>query len=98
MNFDCKKISGSAFNENKFKGNHVKSSLSGKNKTNYVSFTEWCQKNFISKAVGRELLKRKLLIGQRLKGEWWVCANKDSLEDLLDYIGLTQLFFDANND
>ena len=98
MTLNHKKISGSAFNQNKFKGYRIKSSLSGRNKTNYVSLTEWCEKNFISKDVGRKLLKKKLLIGQRFKGQWWVCANIECMENLLIYFDLPELFFDANND
>lgn len=97
MSLSYKKISGSAFNENKFKGNRIKYNFSGKTKINYVSLTQWCRENFISKTKGKDLLKKRLLIGQRLNGQWWVCANKDCLEDLLLYLDLDKLFFDANN-
>ena len=66
-------------------------------KTNYVSLSEWCEKNFITKKVGRELIRRKLLIGQRLYGRWWVCANLSCQEQLLEYLGIEKLFFDASN-
>lgn len=93
--------SGSAFNGNKFSGYRIRSYLlddTNKPKTtNYVSLTQWCEGNFITKKIGRTLLKKKLLIGQRLYGQWWVCANLDCLSELLDYLGLEELFFDADN-
>ena len=96
MNEDLK-ISGAAFNRNKFKGNRIKSSLNDKNKIYYISLTKWCEGNFISKKTGRNLLIKKLLIGQRYKGQWWVCANQDCQEALLDYLKLEQLYLDAPN-
>jgi len=89
--------SGSGFNINQFNGNRIKTSIENSNRTNYVSLTLWCQNNFISKRLGKTLLAKKLLIGQRLKGKWWVCANPECIEELLDYLGLDQLFFDATN-
>ena len=90
-------ISGSAYNGNRIQGNRAISSLSGRNKTNYVPLTTWCQRNFISKRIGYTLLTKRLLIGQRLYGQWWVCANLDCLDQLLEYLGVEKLIFDANN-
>ena len=93
--------SGSAFNYNKFNGNRIRSYLLDEEKkpktTNYVSLTDWCNNNFITKRIGRTLLTKRLLIGQRLYGQWWVCANLNCLEELLEYLGLEELFFDADN-
>lgn len=96
--------SGSAFNGTAFQGNYIKSCLPEKeqtyckSKTYYVSLTEWCSKNFISKKMGRYLLRKNFLIGQRLYGKWWVCANKNCLQELLDYLMVDELLFDAPND
>lgn len=70
-----------------------------KPKTNFVTLTEWCAKNFISKKVGRTLIKKKLLIAQRLGGQWNVCANceENCHRLLLEYLGVEQLMFDADN-
>ena len=98
-------VSGSAFNGNTLQAHQIKSNLYeyqnqqiiNQEKTNYVSLTEWCNRNFISKRIGRNLLAKHLLIGQKLFGQWWVCANQDCLLSLLDYLGVEQLIFDANN-
>lgn len=93
--------SGSGFNFNHFNGNRIRSCLKDENNkpktTNYVSLTKWCNQNFISKKQGRNLLEKKLLIGQRLYGQWWVCANLDCLEQLLEYLNVDSLNYDANN-
>ena len=97
--------SGNAFNGSYINSNRLETNLSksknkvlvNQEKTNYVSLTEWCNKNFISKKIGRKLIIKKLLIGQKLYGQWWVCANIDCLEKLLDYLEIQKLFFDADN-
>lgn len=90
-------ISGSAFNGNTIQGSRPFSAIPGRERTNYVSFTDWCSGNFITKRIGYQLIKRRLLIGQKLYGQWWVCANPDCLEQLLEYLGVEELLFDANN-
>ena len=90
-------LGGSAFQDNEINNTHPISHLKGREKTNFVSLTQWCAQNFISKKVGRNLIKKKLLIGQRLFGQWWVCANLNCYQELLDYLGIEQLFFDAEN-
>ena len=89
-------ISGSAFNQNKFKGYRIQSHLY-REQTYFVSLTEWCKKNYISKRQGRRLLARGLLVGQRLRGQWWVCANICCLEELLEELDIDVLYFDADN-
>ncbi len=98
MEFEpVREISGSAFNGNTIQGTRPYSVIQGQERTNYVSLTDWCQGNFISKWIGYELIKRKLLIGQRLYGQWWVCTNPDCLQELLEYLGVEELAFDADN-
>lgn len=97
--------SGSAFNGNPLQAKRVKSNLYKEEnnqlvdieKTNYASLTDWCNRNFISKDIAHTLLAKKLLIGQKLYGRWWVCANRECLIELLDYLNIEELFFDAEN-
>lgn len=95
-------LSGSAFQDNEINNRRPISFLRQekdpeRDVTNFVSLTEWCNKNFISKRIGRALIKKKLLVGQRLWGQWWVCANLDCLPVLLEYLGIEELYFDASN-
>lgn len=90
-------ISGAAFNGNTVMATRPLSRIPGNEKTSYVSLTEWCRRNFISKKQGTRLIKRKLLIAQRMYGQWWVCANLQCLDDLLEELGVEQLAFDAEN-
>lgn len=91
------KISGAAFNGNTVMATRPLSRISGNEKTNYVSLTEWCKRNFITKKQGTRLIKRKLLIAQRMYGQWWVCANLHCLDELLRELRVEQLAFDAEN-
>jgi len=94
---EIKYISGSAFNGNSVQANRVINRIKTRERTNFVSLANWCDGNFITRRIGYTLIKRKFLIGQKLKGKWWVCANPECLEELLNYIGLEQLLFDADN-
>lgn len=100
MKMSCNYFSGSAFNGNKLNSSHPLTTLKIKDRdiVHYVSLTIWCNNNFISKKIGRNLIKKKLLIAQRLYGQWWVCANLLCLSQLLDYLGLDKLYFDAPNE
>ena len=93
----CNYASGSGFITNNLNFNRPITRLKDRERTNYVSLTLWCKENFISKKIGRNLIKKKLLIAQRLYGQWWVCTNPNCLEELLNYLGVEQLNFDANN-
>ena len=89
---------GSAFQDNYLNATRPIPHIKKSPQTNVVSLTQWCQGNFISKRIGRNLIKRKLLIAFRRHHIWWVCANPDCLEELLAYLGVEQLLFDADND
>lgn len=91
------KYSGSAFQDNSINNSRPLSHIKNRDNTKVVTLAEWCQKNFISRDIGYSLIKYKLLIGFRRHGYWWVAANPDCYEQLLDYLGLDQLFFDADN-
>lgn len=93
----CNYPSGSAFNGNKLNSYRPTTRLKDREKTNYVSLTDWCKNNFVTKRVARNLIKKKLLIAQGLHGQWWVSANLECLDELLDYLGLDALYFDADN-
>ena len=66
-------------------------------KVRVVSLGDWCRYNFITKRVGRTLIKRKLLIGFRFGGQWWVTSNPSCIDELLEYLGVEKLLFDADN-
>lgn len=93
-----KKIHGSAFQNNYLNSTRPLSHLPDKQKTNVVSLQLWCDRNFISKNVGRRLIVLKYLIAFRRHGKWWVCANSDCIEQLLEYLGVEQLPFDPIQD
>ena len=90
-------LSGSAFNGNSLQATRPITSFSQRNKTNYVSLSDWCLGNNITKRVGYILIRRKLLIAQKLWGQWWVTSNPDCIEELLEYLDIEQLFFDVDN-
>lgn len=89
--------SGSAFNGAGINRYHILSSIPNYEKTNYVSFTDFCRNNFISKNIGRTLIKKKYLICQRLFGRLWVCVNLECYQQLLDYLSIESINFDAQN-
>lgn len=86
---------GSAFRVNSLNSNHPVERINSSNKVRVVSLSEWCARNFISKRVGRTLIKKKLLIAFRQKHQWWVTANPDCIEQLLEYLGIEKLLFDV---
>lgn len=89
--------SGSAFQDNDINNTRPISRINSRDRTNYVALTRWCSENNVSIKVGRTLIKRKLLIGTRLLGRWWVCSNFECYQELLDYLGIEELLFDADN-
>lgn len=91
-----KKIFGSAFVGSTINSCHPISSHYT-DTTKIVSLSEWCNKNFISRDVGYTLIKKKFLIGFRRHQVWWVAANPECIEELLEYLGVEELIFDADN-
>jgi hypothetical protein len=89
--------SGSCFNGSGINRYKVISHLATKNRTNYVSFSDFCTFNFISKNIGRILIQKKYLICQRLYGKLWVCVNLECLEELKNYLLIETIYFDAQN-
>ena len=88
---------GSGFRNNEINNTRPLSQLPQGDRINVVSLSDWCAGNFISKWIGRELIKRKLLIAFRYSGQWWVAANPDCSSQLLEYLGVEELAFDADN-
>ncbi len=86
---------GSAFCGNRLNATRPIGRINNSTRVKVVSLSEWCQKNFISKRIGRALIKRKLLIAFRFKGQWWVTANPDCIEQLIEYLGVEKLAFDV---
>lgn len=91
------KISGNAFNGDRLMTSRPMPHLYHADKTNVVSLSDWCENNFITKNQGRTLLRRKLLVGFRRHHVWWVAANPDCINELLEYLGVDELAFDAIN-
>ena len=89
---------GSGFRDNYLNATRFSSRFLDKDNIKVVSLTEWCTKNFISKRIGRTLIKKKLLIAFRRHHVWWVAANLDCLEKLLEYLEVKELVFDADNE
>jgi hypothetical protein len=91
------RYSGAAFVGNEIINFRPLSSIPNRQVTNYVSLTQFCANNFITKRTGRTLIQKRLLIGQRFKGQWWVCSNPFCYQELLNYLGVEALLFDAVN-
>lgn len=89
------KNGGSAFQNNNLNSSRPLGRFVNSNKVKIVSLTEWCGKNFITKRVGRKLIKLKYLIAFRYKHQWWVTANSDCLPELLEYLNVEKLAFDV---
>ena len=91
------KRGGSAFCGNCLQGRYPVGNFSDRDNIKVVSLTEWCAKNFITKRIGRKLIALRYLLGFRRHRVWWVAANPDCEEELLEYLGVEQLLFEADN-
>lgn len=91
------KNGGSAFRGVGLIGYRPVPQIKDRHVTRYVSLSEFCARNFITRDTGYKLIRLKLLIGWRQKGRWWVCSNPDCIEQLLEYLGVDELLFDADN-
>ena len=89
------KIGGSAFMGNSTQAHRPISRIDDSEQLYVVTLREWCDRNFITRKVGYRLIKVKYLIAFRRHGQWWVCANPDCIERLLEYLGVEELFFDV---
>lgn len=90
-----RKVHGSAYQNNYLNSTRPIANRKNHSITSVVSLSEWCDKNFITKRVGRTLIVKKYLIAFRRHGKWWVCANPDCIEQLLEYLGVERLAFDV---
>ena len=86
---------GSGFVDNQINATRPLTRIADSEQVKVVSLTQWCEKNFISKWTGRNLIKKKLLIAFRFKHQWWVTANSDCLPELLEYLDVEKLAFDV---
>jgi len=88
------KRGGSAFNGNFRLAKRPIPHLPNTDKTNVVSLTEFCDRNFITRYQGYKAIDKKLLIAFKMFGRWWVRSNPDCIEHLLEYLGMDELIFD----
>lgn len=91
------KLSGSACHGNTINSTRPICYIKSFDRVNVVKLSEWCNRNFITSKIGYKLIKRKYLLAFRRHHVWWVAANPDCLIELLDYLGLEKLYFDADN-
>lgn len=91
------KISGSACYGNTLNSTRPIAFIEDKDKINVVKLSKWCSENFISARIGYRLIKLKYLLAFRRHHVWWVAANPACMEQLLEYLGLEELYFDADN-
>ena len=89
------KIGGSAFMGNSTQAHRPLSRLSTQNYLAVVTLRQWCEGNFITRRIGYKLIKLKYLIAFRRHGQWWVTANPDCIEQLLEVLGQEKLLFDV---
>lgn len=86
---------GSAFNGSLIQGTHPLTRIDRRDYVNVVSLALWCKRNFITRDIGYQLIKRKYLIAFRRHGQYWVCTNPKCINELLEFLGIEQLFFDV---
>ncbi len=85
---------GAAFNGNRLMSTRPKSQLIRDSNgnllkcTKYISLSNFCRLNFVTKRTASSALAKKYLVGIRYKGQWWVAVDFECLEDLKDYLGL----------
>lgn len=88
-------LSGSAFVGSRINGTRPIPKIKQQNYLKIVSLSQWCEANFITKDTGYKLIEKKYLIAFRRHRVWWVTANPDCIEQLLEYLGIEELFFDV---
>ena len=89
------KRGGSAFIGNSRIAKRPIPNLSDGKPTYVVSLAEFCARNFISPYQGYQVIDKKLLIAFKRYGKWWVRSNPDCINELLEYLGMEKLLFDA---
>lgn len=89
------KLGGSAFVGNRRMGTRPLPRIDEQDHVNVVSLKEWCDRNFISRDTGYRLIELKFLIAFRRHNYWWVASNSDCLPQLLEYLDVEELLFDA---
>ena len=89
------KNGGSAFCGNTTQASHPISRIKDKDRLKVVSLANWCDRNFISRDLGYKLIKMKYLIAFRRHGQWWVTANPDCIDRLIELLGVDELLFDV---
>lgn len=90
------KNGGSAFRGNTRQAKRPLAALPDRDRTDVVRLADFCEGNFISRYQGYRAIEKRLLIGFRRYGNWWVRSNPECIEELLNYLGLDELLFDAS--
>jgi hypothetical protein len=85
------KLSGSAFQGNTLNSTRPLSRFKTTNEVAVVKLTDFCRANFITIEVGYRLIKLKYLIAFRRHHVWWISINSICQQELLDYLGVTEL-------
>ena len=91
----CIPLYGSAFQGNTINSTRPLSRFEETESVKVVKLTDLCRANFISIDVGYKLIKLKYLIAFRRHHIWWVTCNHLCKQELLDYLGVEQLFGDV---
>lgn len=89
------KIGGSANHGNSIQATYPICEIKNQDYVKVVKLTNWCKANFITVRIGYKLIRLDYLLAFRRHHIWWVKANPNCLEKLLDYLGLEKLYFDA---
>ena len=88
---------GNAFQNDVVRNSYVKGALTDRTNTKFVLGTEFKRRNFISHHQFRECLKRGYLVGIRRGGAWQVASCAPMKEEMLHYLGMDALLYDADN-
>jgi hypothetical protein len=86
---------GSAFCGNTLNSTRPLSRLTEADKLQVVKLTDLCRANFITIDVGYRLIKLKYLIAFRRHHVWWVTCNPLCKQELLDYLGVSEILGDV---
>lgn len=91
------KISGSANQNHRLNSTRPIAFIKSKDRVNVVKLSQWCAGNFITPYIGYRLIRLKYLLAFRRHHTWYVAANPACKDELLNYLGLEALFYDADN-
>jgi hypothetical protein len=88
---------GSAFNGNRMQSHQIRSTDPLQSFTKMIRLTDFCQLNFITKAIGYKIIRKKLVFAIRYRGQWWIAPNEKCIDVLKDYLGVDEIIFCQTN-